>query len=240
MSGPISESAAGAPSYKFGAGASSYWIIAILITLSAWALSAWLYPGLPDRVPTHWNIQGKVDGWGDKWWATFLMPGIMVLMLVLFVFLPALSPKHFEVSSFRSTYLYIMVVMTAMFAYLNGVILLATWQEVNGGNKFIDIGRAMLGGMFLFFALLGNVMGKVRKNFYIGFRLPWTLASDRVWNDTHRLAAWLMVGGGIVGFLLVVAGLPLPWLIGVLLVTFLIPAVYSFVHYKTLERQGAL
>jgi uncharacterized membrane protein len=191
-------------------------------------------------VPTHWNIQGKVDGWGDKWWATFLMPGIMVLMLILFVFLPALSPRHFEVDNFRSTYLYIMVVMTALFAYLNGVILLATWQEVNGGNKFIDIGRAMIGGMFLFFALLGNVMGKVRKNFYIGFRLPWTLASDRVWNDTHRLAAWLMVAGGIVGFLLVLAGLPLPWLIGVLLVTFLIPAVYSFVHYKALERQGAL
>ena len=44
---------------------------------------------------------------------------------------------------------------------------------------------------------MGNVMGKVRKNFYIGIRVPWTLASDRVWNDTHRLAAWLMVGGGV-------------------------------------------
>ena len=60
----------------------------------------------------------------------------------------------------------------------------------------MDIGRAMIGGMFLFFALLGNVMGKVRKNFYIGIRVPWTLASDRVWNDTHRLAAWMMVAGG--------------------------------------------
>ena len=70
----------------------------------------------------------------------------------------------------------------------------------------MDIGRALIGGMFLFFALLGNVMGKVRKNFYIGIRVPWTLASDRVWNDTHRLAAWLMVGGGILGFLLVILG----------------------------------
>ena len=103
----------------------------------------------------------------------------------------------------------------------------------------MDIGRALIAGMFLFFALLGNVMGKVRKNFYIGIRVPWTLASDRVWNDTHRLAAWLMVAGGIIGFLLVIAGLPIVWSIGVLLVTFLIPVVYSFVHYKALERQGA-
>jgi uncharacterized membrane protein len=217
-----------------------YWMIAILLTLAAWGLSAWLYPGLPQRVPTHWNIEGKVDGWGDKSWATFMMPGMMIIFLIVFAFLPALSPKHFEVDTFRSTYLYIMVLMTALFAYMNGVILLATWQEVRDGNRFMDIGRAMIGGLFLFFALLGNVMGKVRKNFYIGIRVPWTLASDRVWNDTHRLAAWLMVAGGILGFLLVIAGLPILWSIGVMIATFLIPIVYSFVHYKALERQGAL
>src|SRR5208337_2207632 len=78
-----------------------YWIIAGLLTLAAWALAAWLYPSLPQRVPTPWNIEGKVDGWGDKSWATFLMPGMMIAFLILFAFLPALSPKHFEVDSFR-------------------------------------------------------------------------------------------------------------------------------------------
>ncbi len=225
---------------KSGDGASSYWIIAVVLTAAAWALSAWLYPSLPQRIPTHWNFEGKVDGWGDKSWATFLVPGMMVAFLVLFVFLPALSPRHFEVDVFRSTYLYILVLISCLFLYMHGVILLATWQEVRAGPKFMDIGRALIGGMFLFFALLGNVMGKVRKNFYIGIRVPWTLASDRVWNDTHRLAAWLMVAGGIIGFLLVIAGLPIPWSIGILIATFLIPVVYSFVHYKALEQQGAV
>jgi uncharacterized membrane protein len=217
-----------------------YWIIAIVLTALAWGLSAWLYPGLPARIPTHWNIEGKVDGYGEKTWATFLVPATMIGFLVLFAFLPALSPKHFEVDTFRSTYLYIMVLVSALFLYLHGVILLATWQEVRQGPKFMDIGRALVGGMFLFFALLGNVMGKVRKNFYIGIRVPWTLASDRVWNDTHRLAAWLMVAGGIIGFLLVILGVPIVWSIGVVIATFLVPVVYSFVHYKALERQGAL
>jgi uncharacterized membrane protein len=218
----------------------NYWIIAILLTLAAWALSAWFYPSLPQRVPTHWNIQGNVDGWGDKSWAVFLVPGMMIGFLILFAFLPALSPKHFEVDTFRSTYLYIMVLMSALFLYMNGVILLATWQEVREGPRFMDIGRVLIGGMFLFFALLGNVMGKVRKNFYIGIRVPWTLASDRVWNDTHRLAAWLMVLGGVIGFLIVVSGLSLVAAFSVMIMTFLIPVVYSFVHYKTLERRGAL
>ena len=140
--------------------------------------------------------------------------------------------------TFRSTYLYIMVLVTALFAYMNGGHPAGDLAGGARGNKFMDIGRALIGGMFLFFALLGNVMGKVRKNFYIGIRVPWTLASDRVWNDTHRLAAWLMVGGGIIGFLLVLAGLPISGAFGVMIVTFLIPVVYSFVHYKALERQG--
>ena len=133
------------------------------------------------------------------------MPGGDGRFLVLFAFLPALSPKNFEVDSFRSTYLYIMVLMIGLFAYIHGGDPAGDLAEVQQGQKFMDIGRALIGGMFLFFALLGNVMGKVRKNFYIGVRVPWTLASDRVWNDTHRLAAWLMVGGGILGFVMVVA-----------------------------------
>jgi len=217
-----------------------YWILAIALTLGAWGLAAWYYPSLPQTVPTHWNIEGKVDGWGDKNWAIFLTPLMMAGFLVLFAFLPALSPKHFEVDAFRSTYLYIMVLVTALFFYLNVVILKATWQAVSDGPKSLDIGRALIGGIFLFFALMGNVMGKVRRNFYIGIRVPWTLASDRVWNDTHRLAAWLMVGVGIVGFIMVVAGVPPMFAFALLIGSMIIPIVYSFVHYKSLERKGAL
>lgn len=217
-----------------------YWILAVALTIVAWGLSAWLYPELPQQVPTHWNIEGKVDGWGDKSWATFLVPAMMVGFMVLFAFLPALSPKQFEVDSFRSTYLYILVLITCLFLYMHGVILLATWQEVREGPRIMDMGRALIGGMFLFFALLGNVMGKVRKNFYIGIRVPWTLASDRVWNDTHRLAAWLMVAVGVVGFFLVVAGVSPLVAIGLLIGSMCIPIVYSFIHYKALERRGAL
>ena len=77
---------------------------------------------------------------------------------------------------------------------------------------------ALVGGTFLFFALLGNVLGRVRRNFYIGVRVPWTLASERVWNDTHRVAAWLFVACGLAGFVIAVAGLPLVAAFAVLLV----------------------
>jgi uncharacterized membrane protein len=87
---------------------------------------------------------------------------------------------------------------------------------------------------------MGNVIGKVRKNFYIGIRVPWTLASDRVWNDTHRMAGWLWVGAGILGFGLIVLRAPIYFAIVLLVAAGLIPVVYSFLHYKALERRGAL
>lgn len=206
---------------------------------SAVGVSAWLYPSLPQRIPTHWNIKGEIDGYGDKSWALFLLPGTMVPLMLLFYFLPALSPKHFEVDSFRSTYLYIMVLVTAMFAYFHGLTLYAVWKNTRHTGEF-DLTRPMIAGMFLFFALLGNVMGKIRKNFYIGVRVPWTLASDRVWNDTHRLAAWVMVASGLVGFVLTVSGLSLILALVVCIGSMMIPMVYSFFHYKALECAGEL
>jgi uncharacterized membrane protein len=84
------------------------------------------------------------------------------------------------------------------------------------------------------------VLRKVRRNFYIGVRVPWTLASDRVWNDSHRLTAWVFVRSGLAGFAIVIAG-------GSLLVSLIplgpavvVPIIYAFVHYTQIERRGAL
>ena len=207
------------------------------MALSAGA-AAWLAPTFPDQIPTHWNIHNEVDGYGGKW-TLYLMPLMMVGMLVFFYFLPALSPKSFEVDTFRPTYLYIMMLVTCLFAYIQGVLLYTVRQSVLKGPP-VQLGQVFLAGMFLFFGLLGGAIGRVRKNFYIGIRVPWTLASDRVWNDTHRMAGWLWLGAGILGFGLIVAGAPIYLPIGLLVVVGLIPIVYSFLHYKALERSGAL
>ncbi len=216
-----------------------YWIAAAVLVALAAGASAWLYQSLPQQIPTHWNIRGEIDDYGNKAWAVWLMPLTMIGMLVLFAFLPALSPRHFEVDRFRSTYLYIMVLITALLGYMHGVTLYAVWKSTAGG-KTVDVGRPMIAGIFLFFALMGNVIGKVRKNFYIGVRVPWTLASDRVWNDTHRVAAWVMVAAGLVGFVVTISGLSLIAAFVVLFGSMLVPVVYSFVHYKSLEKRGAL
>jgi uncharacterized membrane protein len=210
------------------------WMAAIGLTIAAWIFSAVVYPSLPEQIPTHWNIRGEIDGYGAKSWGAFLAPGIMLLMLGIFRAIPWLSPKHFEIDTFRTTYSYIVVLMTGLFAYIHVLVMLPAmgYQLRND--------RMLIGGMMLFFILLGNVLGKVQRNFFVGVRTPWTLASERVWNDTHRIAAWVFCGVGVLGLASVCIGLssivPLV-LIGAGVIVIL---AFSLVRYKQLERRGEL
>jgi len=205
---------------------------------AALAASFVVHPWLADQVPIHWNIQGQVDGYGAKSWAAFLMPGTMVGLALLFMALPWLSPRQFEVDSFRSTYGFIAFVVLCLMAYVHGLML---WSAAMGA---IDVTRALLAGVLLMFGLMGNVMGKVRRNFWVGVRTPWTLSNERVWNDTHRLAARSFVAAAAIGLAIIV--LPLPLAAASIVVFALImaaaigPALYSLVHYKGLARRGEI
>lgn len=216
---------------KYYAGAAAVILAVLFGTLVA-------YPSLPSIVPMHWDAHGHVNGWGPKWSLLLTGPGSMLLIVLMFAALPWLSPKKFEVDSFRATYLYIMIVIVAMMAYVNILILMSSLGSLGGVT--LDVSRAVEGGICLLIVLLGNVMGKVRRNFFVGIRTPWTLASEQVWYATHRLAAKTFFAGGLLGLVCVILRAPF-WLpLAAILAAALIPAIYSLTFYKQLERRGAL
>jgi uncharacterized membrane protein len=96
--------------------------------------------------------------------------------------------------------------------------------------------------MFLGFMLNGNLMGKVRRNFFIGIKTPWTLTSERVWNATHRLTAKIMVASGLLGLVLVVLNPHrlTAYVISIVVAVAVISGFYSLVLYKQLQRRGEL
>lgn len=217
-------------------------ILSILVTILSLLGPLYLYFGRPDllkeQIPTHSNVAGEVDKWTPRedilpqW---LILPGGMVVMVGLFALLPWLSPKGFEINRFRETFFFLMAVMTLLFAYIQLLFVLGGVQGVQ-----VDLSRWLLGGMSLFFALLGNRLGKVQRNFFMGVRTPWTLASEAVWIQTHRLTAWLWTPGGLVMAVIAFAGLSLwLWIAGILLMA-LSPVVYSLWLYKRLEKQGKL
>jgi uncharacterized membrane protein len=215
-----------------------YVILSIALTVGAFAVTLLLYPQMPEKIPTHWNIEGKIDGYGDKVWAAFLVPGILVGLLALFAALPWLSPKQFAVDTFRSTYWFIVLAVTGTMVFIHG---LTMWAALAGP---VDITKPLLAGLLVMFGLMGNVMGKVRRNFYVGIRTPWTLANERVWNDTHRLAGRWFVASAALGLVAILLPIPLPALvittIALIMMAALGPVVYSLILYKRLERAGSI
>lgn len=207
-------------------------ITAVIVTTLA------MYGSLPERMPTHWNIQGEVDGWSSKSSGVSIMPVAMIVLFLIFLALPMLSPRQFTVESFRSTYDFITFCILAYCGYMQIVILVAAM------NGQIDTARMMIAGVCMLLAALGNVLGKVRRNFWVGVRTPWTIASDHVWNATHRLAAKLFVGAGVLGLLAVISGLPaIPMFVVIfsgIMFAALFPIGYSLYLYKVLERRSEL
>jgi len=212
----------------------SYFVFCALLIAGCLAATAIAWRWLPETVATHWNAHGQVDGYSPRSSLFVIAPGIMLGFVALFAVLPWLSPRRFDVRTFEPTYLYVLVLLVTLMAYVHALIL---WNAVKGG---IDTVSVMLGGVSLFLMAMGNVLGKVRRNFYIGIRTPWTLASERVWYATHRLGAKTFVGGGIVGLVIAFAGLPVWTWITVILVSAALPLVYSLVLYKRLEKSGEL
>jgi uncharacterized membrane protein len=209
-----------------------YYLAGILLTAAVLVATVIAYPHLPSSVPRHWDIHGLPNGYSPKW-TLYFGPGLMCGIMLLTWQLPWLSPRHFEVESFRSTYLQAMLIAVGMLAYGDAVIL---WIGV---GHIVNVSRTMIGGACLFFVLLGNLMGKIRRNFYIGVRTPWALANERVWNATHRLAAKTFFLGGLAGLALIAMDLP-GWPVAALAAGALIPVPYSLYFYKQLERRGEL
>jgi uncharacterized membrane protein len=90
----------------------------------------------------------------------------------------------------------------------------------------------MMGGMFV---LLGNYMPKVKHNYTFGIKTPWTLASENVWNKTHRMAGPMWVAGGLAMMAMMfikssVAATVI--MFGIVIVLVIVPMVYSYFEFK--------
>lgn len=203
-------------------------LLSLLMIAAATLYSVSVYAALPPLVPCHWNIRGEVDGWMEKRMAVVFGPGIMGAMLLLMQGLPRLSPKPFSTETFGPTLNALTVQMVALMGFIHGVMLAAALHPE------MESGRILVGGIMLFMGLLGNLMGRVRRNLWVGVRTPWTLASDRVWIATHRMAARLFTLAGFLSAALVWAGVPVEKVFAPFMIALLTPIPYSW----WIHRQG--
>ena len=211
------------------------WIGPVLIVLMI-AFAAAVYGRLPEQVPTHFGLSGEPDGWTPRFPGAFLMPLLAVGVYLLLIVLRRIDPRGANYRRFEETW----------WVFLNGMALLMTALHVLSLGFAIGwpiaMDRAVTVTLGLLFVGLGNYMPRLRSNWWMGIRSPWTLESEEVWRETHRVGGWAFVAAGLV---VVVAGLllepaPPAWATGIALgIAVLVPLVYSYVAYRRL-RGGAL
>lgn len=151
---------------------------------------------LPDTVPIHWGLNGQPNGYGPKWVDTFLFPlisiGIYVLVRVLIAAGPRLGGRQNTTANLQIA----RVVLAGIILFMLVIQLAVIAQSLDVGLDMTTIVMLALSVLFIF---IGNYMGKIRRNFWMGIRTPWTLTNAVVWERTHRLGGWLFVAVGLIG-----------------------------------------
>jgi uncharacterized membrane protein len=204
-------------------------VLGLVLVLAAVLTSAVLYPRLPDSLPSHWNLRGQPDDFVHKPFGPFLGPAMMAGVLLLFMALPAISPRGFRFETFRPVWA---ILEGSVLGLLFLVHALALMQ---GMGKPANVNRGVAAGVGLLLVVLGNFMGKVTRNFFVGIRTPWTLASEEVWLRTHRFGGRLFVLAGLVLFVSALLGGG--WVVAVIAIgsATVLSVVYSYLVYRRVE-----
>lgn len=165
------------------------------IIFVSFALGAVLYSEMPEKMATHWGMNGEVDGYMMKSFGLFFMPSLSIFLLGLFLLIPEIDPMKANIEKFRKYYDGFIIFLLLFLLYVHGLIL--AW---NLGIEF-NMTLAILPAMGLLFYYLGVLMENAKRNWSIGIRTPWTLSSDNVWGKTHKLGAKLYRAAGIIAML---------------------------------------
>jgi uncharacterized membrane protein len=208
-----------------------------LILAAPLAAAALLWDRLPALLPIHWNIHGRIDGYAGKRFVVLVFPCLNLALAVLLALLPRWDRRCREYdaetkASIAGVFKVCRLGMSAFFSAMAVAIFLA------GLKYHFDMGRFLVAGAGLLFAVMGNSMAKLRPNSFAGFRTPWTFASRTVWMKTHRLGGWLMVGCGLALFVESLL-LPFQWCLftGVLPMVVLVGIVPMAYSYFSLQAE---
>lgn len=200
--------------------------LVILVAMFGWAALGWR--SSPERFPMHFDPHGQVDRYGGRVEGMLAIPLITLAIYLLLLFLPRIDPGRSNYANMAGAYA---VIRVSIVAFLGAVHLFI--QTAARGNA-VDLTNILPFGLGMLFLVLGNVMGKLRPNWFVGIRTPWTLSSAESWTRTHRAGGWVFVTTGLVTILAsVVAGrAAFPIAVGLLLCGTLGLTIYSYIVWR--------
>ena len=204
-------------------------ILILSLILAFFLLGACFYPIMPERMASHWDPNGSVNGYMPKLVGLFLMPVISTIIFLAFLVIPRIDPLKGNIDKFRSYFDLFILLLFGFLSYL--YLLTILW---NLGYRF-NIIQLMAPAIGLLIYYTGVLTENAKQNWFIGVRTPWTLSSERVWYKTNKLAGKLFKATGVLAML----GAAFPeQAIFFKLVPVILSAIYPLIYsYQEHERE---
>ncbi len=191
-------------------------------------LAAVTWSSAPDRIPVHWNVYGQVDRYGGKVEGLLVVPLITLGVYLLLLFLPRIDPGRANYQRFGGAYSTIRLATTVLLAVIYGV----TNLWIRGYRVDMSLVVSLAVGALLI--VIGNLMGKIRPNWFVGIRTPWTISSKTSWTKTHRLGGRLFI---LMGLAFIAAGIArAPWALIMAVAIMIGSIVWMFVYSYVVWR----
>lgn len=209
------------------------WIL-VLIILASFIVGVIYYPNIPEQMPMHWNIHGEVDNYMSKDIGVFLFPGINLMLFILLIVLPKIDPRKKNYEQFNRVYVILRWSIVLFFSIIYLATIFYSINDTEDIPELLEISFIVPFLVSILFIIIGNYMGKLKDNFFVGIRTPWTLSSKTVWSKTHRLGGKLFVLSGLLGMIgsFIGGNLAFILLIVPIMATAIFIIIYSYVIFQ--------
>jgi len=189
-----------------------------------------VYNKLPTRIPIHWGLDGTIDRFGDRMFV-FFTGSLPLFMYVLYLIIPKIDPRKDSYEKHANSYKIIILAIVLFLIEFHWVSILFS---LGYGVNMPLIIKLSIGILFI---VVGNYMPLIKHNYTLGIRTPWTLASEIVWEKTHRVGGYLWVLSGFTWAFF--AFLNQPWvffaLMGQLVLCLMGIIVYSYILFRNIS-----
>jgi len=185
----------------------------------------------------HWGADSNVNGYVSKTVGIYLIPIVTLIVYLGLLVIPKIEVYKQNLEDFADQFWGFKVVLV----FVMGVIYVATLLPNLGYWKSTDPIIIIVPAISMLFFYVGHMLNFTKRNYFIGVRTPWTLADEKVWEKTNKLAGKLFWICGVLALVSLVS--PSDMLLWLVLLPIVLIAIfaslYSLWEYRKTKHEHA-
>ncbi len=197
-------------------------LVSFFLIIFSFLIAFIIFPVLPNSIPIHWGVNGVADGFGSPI-SVFFFPGLLLFVFVLFLIIPKLMVFKKNFLKFEKDFWVLNLVIEF---FLFSFFIISLYSIFNN----LNINFFVIFLISFLFIIIGFLLPSFKRNFFVGIRTPWTLASDKVWVRTHEFGGKVFIFTGLISLLSIFFGFY--FLLAIILISVFSLIVFSFIEFN--------